>query len=71
MITPIDKTEQHNAAVRMILPIMVEHVRSEADRWTVLESLCLGMGLLHGRTTRQTAIFIETMAERLAGGERD
>ena len=60
----------HNAAVFPCLKAIVENTASEAEQWIMLESLCLGIGKLHGRTARETAVFIETMAERLATGER-
>jgi hypothetical protein len=60
----------HNAAILPCLKAIVENTGSEAEQWIMLESLCLGIGKLHGRTARETAVFIETMAERLATGER-
>lgn len=62
--------EQHNAALLPMLRLIVDHAQTEPDQWIILESLCLGIGKLHGRTSRETAIYIETMAERLATGER-
>lgn len=60
----------HNAAILPCLKAIVENTDGEAEQWIMLESLCLGIGKLHGRTARETAVFIETMAERLATGER-
>lgn len=60
----------HNAAILPCLKAIVENTDSEAEQWVMLESLCLGIGKLHGRTARETAVYIETMAERLATGER-
>jgi hypothetical protein len=60
----------HNAAILPCLKAIVENTDTEAEQWIMLESLCLGIGKLHGRTARETAVFIETMAERLATGER-
>ena len=60
----------HNAAILPCLKAIVENTANEAEQWIMLESLCLGIGKLHGRTARETAVFIETMAERLATGER-
>jgi hypothetical protein len=60
----------HNAAILPCLKAIVENTDGEAEQWIILESLCLGIGKLHGRTARETAVFIETMAERLATGER-
>ncbi len=62
--------DPHNAALLPMLRLIADHARSESDQWVILESLCLGIGKLHGRTPRQTAVFIETMAERLATGDR-
>lgn len=67
---PCEKTARHNAALRLILPILIEHAPAESDQWTILESLCLGIGLMHGRGLREIALFAETMAERFATGER-
>ncbi|MFN3473526.1 MAG: hypothetical protein ACK4ZW_05720 [Blastomonas sp.] len=60
----------HNAALRPALKLIVEAAKDEAGQWVLLESLCLGIGMLHGRSNRDTAVFIETMAERIATGER-
>ena len=60
----------HSAAILPCLKAIVENTTNEAEQWIMLESLCLGIGKLHGRTARETAVFIETMAERLATGER-
>lgn len=61
----------HNAAVGPALFTIVEAAPTEAGQWVILESLCLGIGLLHKRTPRQTAEFIEAMAERIATGQRE
>jgi hypothetical protein len=60
----------HNGAILPCLKIIVENTDGESEQWIMLESLCLGIGKLHGRTARETAVFIETMAERRATGER-
>lgn len=60
----------HNAAIAPALKIIAEAAHSEGEQWVILESLCLGIGLLNRRTPRETAIFIETMAERIITGER-
>lgn len=60
----------HNAAILPMLRLITDHAKTEADQWVILETLCLGIGKLHGRSPRDTAIYIETMAERLATGER-
>ena len=63
-------SEAHNAAILPMLRLITGHAKTEADQWVILETLCLGIGKLHGRSPRDTAIYIETMAERLATGER-
>lgn len=65
-----EEAHGHNEALLPMLRLIVDHAPNEAARWVILESLCLGVGKLHGRSTKETAIFIETMAERLATGER-
>ena len=50
--------------------LLAEKGKDEADQWIIIESLCLGIGKLHGRSARATAIFVETIAERIATGER-
>lgn len=62
--------EDHNAAILPMLRLIIDHAQTEAGQWILLETLCLGIGKLHGRSPRETAIYIETMAERLATGER-
>lgn len=66
----MNASEAHNAAILPMLRLITDHAKTEADQWVILETLCLGIGKLHGRSTRDTAVFIETMAERLATGER-
>ncbi len=63
-------SEQHNAALLPLLQIVTNSAPGEAGQWVILESLCLGIGKLHNRTPRQTAEFIEAMAERLTTGAR-
>lgn len=65
-----DPHQLHNDALMPLLRLIISYGRSEPDQWVILESLCLGIGKLHGRTPRQTAEFIEAMAERLTTGER-
>ena len=60
----------HNAAILPCLRLIVEAEPSEAGQWALLETLCLGIGRLHGRNDRGIATYIETMAERIASGER-
>lgn len=60
----------HNGAILPLLRMIVDHAKEEASQWVILETLCLGIGKLNGRTPKETAVFIETMAERLATGER-
>ena len=66
----MNASEAHNAAILPMLRLITDHAKTEADQWVILEALCLGIGKLHGRSPRETAIYIETMAERLATGER-
>lgn len=63
-------TADHNAAILPLLHQIISAARTEVDQWILLETLCLGIGRLHGRTAKETAVYIETMAERLATGER-
>jgi len=63
-------TAAHNAILRPALKLIADATDNEAEQWVILESLCLGIGMLHGRNNRDTAVFIETMAERIATGER-
>ena len=64
-------SEQHNAAILPMLRMIVDHADTEAAQWVVLESLCLGIGKLHGRTPRETALYVESIAERFTTGERE
>ena len=66
----MNASESHNAAILPMLRLITDHAKTEADQWVILETLCLGIGKLHSRSPRDTAIYIETMAERLATGER-
>ena len=66
----MNASEAHNAAILPMLRLITDHAKTEADQWVILETLCFGIGKLHGRSPRETAIYIETMAERLATGER-
>jgi len=66
----VNASEAHNAAILPLMRLIVDHANDESDQWVLLETLCLGVGKLHGRSPRETAIYIETMAERLATGER-
>ena len=63
-------SERHNEALFPMLKMLTQAAVTEAQQWVILESLCLGIGKLHNRTPRQTAEFIEAMAERLTTGER-
>ena len=63
-------SDEHNAALLPLLRIITDAARNEPGQWVILESLCLGIGKLHNRTPRQTAEFIEAMAERLTSGAR-
>lgn len=70
MSAPATPSDRHNAALAQLLKGIILANPTEEGQWVILESLCLGIGLLHGRTERQTAFFVETMAERIASGER-
>ncbi len=61
---------KHNAAILPLLERITDAAPTEAEQWVLLESLCLGIGFIHGHDERATAEFIETMAERIASGER-
>lgn len=63
-------SDDHNAALLPLLKLVTSHAHTEPEQWVILESLCLGIGMLHHRTPRETALYIETMAERLATGDR-
>lgn len=63
-------TAAHNAAIYPLLKQITAAGETEAQQWVILETLCLGLGQLHQRTPRQTALFVETIAERLASGDR-
>lgn len=63
-------SDNHNAALLPLLKQITAAAPNESGQWVILESLCLGIGLLHGRSRRDTALFVETIAERLATGER-
>lgn len=65
-----DPSSAHNAAILPALRLIIEHSSAESEQWILLETLCLGIGRLHGRNDRETALFIETMAERIVTGER-
>lgn len=62
--------ERHNEAIFPLLKGLTSYADTEPDQWVILETLCLGIGKLHGRTPRQTAEFIEAMAERITTGAR-
>lgn len=62
--------EQHKEALLPLLREITAAAPTEADQWILLESLCLGIGKLHGRTPRQTAEFVDAIAERFTTGER-
>jgi hypothetical protein len=60
---------RHDAVLKPILLLIVEH-NDEGEQWAIMESLCLGLGLLNNRTARGTATFVESIAERIATGAR-
>ena len=51
--------------------MLARHTRDEATQWIILESLCVGLGLLHGRDRRGIAEFVEMMAARICTGKRE
>lgn len=63
-------SDQHNAVIYPLLKLLAEHAATEPEQWVILETICLGIGKLHDRTPRQTAEFIEAMAEHIATGAR-
>ena len=63
-------TVLHNSAILPLLHLIVAHADNEGSQWVLLETLCLGIGRLHGHDARGTATMIELMAERIATGER-
>lgn len=65
-----ESSERHNAAIVPLMRMLIAAAPDEAGQWVLLETLCLGVGQLNGRTPREAAIFVETMAERLVSGER-
>lgn len=64
------RASAHNDAILPALKLIVD-VGGEIAQWVLLETLALGIGKLHGRDARQTAEFIEAMAQRVATGERE
>lgn len=66
----VSASEQHNAAMLPLLRMIAEHADTEVRQWVILESLCLGIGKLHGRSPAETALFVENIAERLVEGAR-
>lgn len=66
-LTPSD---HHHAVLKPLLAGIIDATTNEAEQWIILESLCLGIGLLHQRPPRHIAEFIEAMAESIASGER-
>lgn len=63
-------SDRHNAAILPALRLIVEGVGGESDQWVLIETLCLVIGKLHGRTPTETALFVENVAERLVEGAR-
>lgn len=64
-------SEAHNTTVREVMPMLARHTRDEATQWIIIESLCVGLGLLHGRNRRDIAETVEMMAARICSGERE
>lgn len=65
-----EDTDKHNAAVRILLPQIARADTDEVLQWIIMESLCLGVGLVHGRSRREIAEVLEMMADRIMKGER-
>lgn len=63
-------TDRHNAAIVPLLRAILDAEGTEAGQWVLLESLCLGIGALHGRGAREIGEFIDIMSERIVTGER-
>lgn len=53
------------------MPLLARHTSDEATQWIIIESLCIGLGLLHGRDRRGIAEIVETVAARICTGERE
>lgn len=70
MTNEANPSARHNEAIFPLLKVLTSFAETEPEQWVILETLCLGIGRLHGRTPRQTAEFIEVMAERLTTGVR-
>jgi hypothetical protein len=62
--------DRHNDALLPLMELIIFD-NSEAQQWVIMESLCLCLGRFHGRTDRQIAEFVETIASRIATGERN
>lgn len=63
-------SDSHNAAIYPLLKSIVAAEPTQSGQWVLLETLCLGIGRLHGHSDREIAIFVETIAERLTEGAR-
>ena len=50
--------------------LITEAAPKEADQWVLIETICLAVGLLHGRTNKQLAEFVDTVADRITQGKR-
>lgn len=64
-------SEAHNRTVREMMPLIARHTDDEATQWIIIESLCIGLGLLHGRSRRDIAEVVEMVAARICSGERE
>lgn len=60
----------HNTVLLPVLRLIAGAAEREPDQWVILESICLSIGRLHGRSARETALLIEKMAERFIEGAR-
>lgn len=66
-----EDTDKHNAAVRILLPQIARADTDEVLQWIIMESLCIGIGLVHGRSRLEVAEALEMMADRIVKGERE
>lgn len=62
-------SDRHNSRIKPMLELLCRD-STEAESWVLLETMALALGELHKRNSRQVAVFIETMADRIVTGER-
>lgn len=66
----VQRADEHNASILPALKIITA-VGAEQHQWVLMETLVLALGKLHGRTPRQTAEFVDAIAQRITSGERE